>query len=76
MRRLTAWQTSDGRVFTDERAAANHAEERYGSALIALAHEVARIEKYRAACDFIEAALPRFLELAALAADREISADD
>lgn len=78
MRKLTAWQTSDGQLFTDQRAAARHAEQRYGALLTALAHEVVRIEKYSAAGDFIESALPRFVELSALAADRieEDSADD
>lgn len=71
MRRVEAWVTSDGRVFTDARAAAHHAEERYGAALTALAHQVARTDKYKAACDLIEANLPRFQELAALRADCE-----
>lgn len=71
MRQVEAWVTSDGRVFTDARAAAHHAEERYGAALTALAHQVARTDKYKAACDLIEANLTKFQELAALDADRK-----
>lgn len=54
----------------DFRTALRHADNRYGNALTALAHEALRADKYKAMCDFIEAALPRFQELAALAADR------
>lgn len=72
MRRVDAWMTSDGAVFTDQRTAEHHAEERYGEALTALAHDVARVEKYREAYAFVEAAIPRFVELAALAADRVV----
>lgn len=78
MRRVNAWVTSDGQVFTDRHKAARHAEERYGAVLTALAHEAVRIEKYAAMGDFIEANLSRFIDLAALGADRveEDSADD
>lgn len=71
MRRVEAWVTADGAVHTDKGRAVRHAEERYGAALTALAHQVARTDKYMAACDFIEATLPRFQELAALRADCE-----
>jgi len=69
MRRVEAWVTADGAVFTDHGKAVRHAQQRYGDALTALAHEAVRIERYTAMCDFIEAALPRFQELAALRAD-------
>ena len=73
MRKVDAWVTADGRVFTDERDARRHAENRYGAALTALAHEAVRIEKYAAMGDFIEANLPRFLELAKLSDDQIVS---
>lgn len=76
MRKVDAWVTSDGRVFTDQRKAASHAEARYGDLLTTLAHELVRIEKYAAAGDWIEENLPRFAELAALSADRVITPEE
>lgn len=73
MRQIDAWQTSDGAVFTEKHKAIHHAEERYGNALTKLAHEVALIDKYTRAVDWIEANLSRFVELSCLSDDRQVT---
>lgn len=72
MRKIDAWTTADGAIFTSHREAARHADNRYGAALTALAHEAVRIEKYAAMGDWIEASLTRFTELASLKSGRTI----
>ncbi len=72
MRRVPAWITADGLIFTDQHSAKRHADERYGALVLKLAHEAACLCRYKAAGDWIEANLPRFLELEALRLDCEI----
>lgn len=76
MKRIEAWQTGDGQIFTDQRAAASHAEQRYGNALTSLAHAAVKVEKYTLMIDFIEANLPKFRELMFLSADRIVEEDE
>lgn len=72
MKKVEAWVTSDGVVHTDPERARSHAEERYGNLLTKLAGEVARTDKYMAACEWLEANAGRLAELEALRRDREV----
>ena len=75
MKKVDAWVTSDGLVWTDRRAADHHAEERYGALLTSLAHDAVRVEKYTTMVDWLEANAARLRELDALRADRQLEPD-
>lgn len=72
MKKVDAWVTSDGVVHTDRERALSHADQRYGYLLTKLAAEVARTNKYMAACEWLEANAGRLAELDALRRDREV----
>lgn len=69
MKRVTMYQTADGQVHSSEERAAHYANERYGSALTALAHRAIQQQKYTEMVTFIEENLAAFAELKALQED-------
>ena len=69
MKRVTMYQTADGRLHSSEDRAFYHANERYGRAVTNLAHRAVRQEKYTKMIAFIEENLAAFTELKALKDD-------
>lgn len=69
MRIVTMYQTADGKLHASVQAAAQHADERFGNAVIALAHRALQQDKYRAMVDFIIDNVDAFAELKALRED-------
>ena len=69
MKRIPAWETADGCVFTSEREAKSHADKRYGARLSALAHEALRCDKYVTMTQFLDDNVDKLAELKALKAD-------
>lgn len=69
MKRITAWQTCDGILWPNKRAAASHADKRYGVLLSKLAHDGARVEKYMDMIEWLESRAADFEQLALLKAD-------
>ena len=69
MKYVTMVQTSDGVLHKTQKDAMRHADKRYGDKLIALAHRICTVDKYKEAHAFIENTLPSFLELAELQKD-------
>jgi hypothetical protein len=76
MYKTTAFVTADGKVFTDHRDAKRHAEARYADAMLPLARDICILGKYVATAEYIDKNLKRFVELAKLKADIELSARD
>jgi hypothetical protein len=72
MKKIIAYQTNDGEVFTDYRDAKRHAEKRYGDLLLKLASALRQIDKYSAAVEYIEANLSQFVTLTYLKNDLEV----
>jgi hypothetical protein len=70
MEEITAYLTSDGKIFTEHAKAKRHAEARHADALLALARALSVLDKY---CDttaeYIDANLDKFLAVAALKND-------
>ena len=69
MYETTCYRTADGCIFTNEREARRHAEERYGDALTKLARELCRVGKYTKVIEWLEANEERLAELARRRAD-------
>lgn len=76
MERITVYRTSDGKDHESEERARTHAERRYGNMVTALAHEIARTDKYTDACEWVGKNLPRFRQLLDLELDRHLPVDD
>ena len=72
MEKIIAFQTNDGKVFTDYRSAKAHAEKRYGDLLLKLAGALCQIDKYSATAEYIDANLSQFVELSDLKSDLEV----
>lgn len=72
MQRITAYVTSDGKLFTEHDKAKRHAKARHADALLALARALCVIDKYVDTAEYIDANLEKFLALSALKADIEI----
>ncbi len=70
---VTRFETLDGALHASPLDAKRHAEKRYGDALTAISHKLARLEKYAAIQDFIDANLGEFTALAELREDCEMS---
>jgi hypothetical protein len=75
MREQTVFITSDGKVHNKFSDAHQHANIRYGEALTKLAHELARMDKYKVIVDWLDENQARLAELAALKADMILETD-
>lgn len=69
MEEITAYLTSDGKIFTEHAKAKRHAEARHADALLALARALSVLDKYRDTAEYIDANLDKFLAVAALKND-------
>jgi hypothetical protein len=69
MQRITAYVTSDGKIFTEQDKAKRHAKARHADALLALARALCIIQKYSETAEYIDANLDKFLAVAALKND-------
>ena len=69
MKRVSRFETSDGKLHDTFLKAEKHADKRYGFAVIALAHKISRIEKCTDAVTFVEQYIDAFVELKALRDD-------
>ena len=62
MERITMFRTSCGSTFKTEKEARKHCENRMGAIVTLCAGQLAQIDKYSAACDFVEKHLADFSE--------------
>jgi hypothetical protein len=76
MEKLTAYRTSDGQVFLSKREADHHAGNRYGELVTKLASQIANIDKYSKAIEWIEDNLGNFQLLLDLNSDQLLPKED
>ena len=75
MKKITAWETSDGAIHIDFARAQSHADRRYGDLLTALAHGAVKVSKYVEMLDWLESNAEKFEELNALRRDALLESD-
>lgn len=71
MKRVTKFETLDGKLFDSERDAKRHAEKRYGDALLSLGRRLTH-QSYTFVTDFIDENLEAFIQLKALKQDYDL----
>ena len=76
MKKVTLYQTLDGRLFTSPEAAKAHADRAYGMALCRLARRVVNVGERGDTTEFINDNLDDFFWLSRLKADIEIPEEE
>lgn len=76
MKRIVMIQTADGVVHTDQHTAQKHVEKQYGDIICKLAGDLANIDKYSKAIQYIEANLALFVRLHDLKLDMSFTNED
>lgn len=75
MHTTITYVTHDGVIHRTERDAAKHLDAMYADILCKMAHQLVRLEKYTAACEWIDANLSSFARLAEIKADSIVHCD-
>lgn len=69
-------QTLDGKLHLHAFDGKKHAEKVYGEALTKVAHQLVRVEKYQAMCDFVDSHIEEFVMLKLLKDDLILETSD
>lgn len=76
MRTITRVETFDGAVHTGAAAARKHLDKLYGTELTRVAGHLAQIDKYQAACEYIDGNLGVFVYMHQIKQDMFMEAPD
>lgn len=76
MKKITAYQTADGSIYTSYEQALRHEENKYGNLLTSLARRAVAINKYSEMMDFLAENLYELAELKVLLDACTLEPDD
>ena len=76
MKKIAAYVTSDGKIFTSADRAKRHAEDRYGAEITTIAREITSIDKYINAVKYLESNLEKMTVILALKQDLNIEEEE